>query len=117
MKTNIPPFQIGDKVVYITGISMPKDSIHIVTGLHQEACGCWYIAIDNLPFWTEDSTYMKDVDIVICPDCKKEFEIQLYVNICGWDPESFRLVQEQKAKLLTFEKIQQEEKEEILTMN
>jgi len=42
---NLPPFYVGQKVVYITGRNMPKDSIHTVLDVKKDACGCWRIYV------------------------------------------------------------------------
>lgn len=40
-------FKVGQKVVYITGKNMPKDSIHIVSDIYFYKCGCGVIAING----------------------------------------------------------------------
>jgi hypothetical protein len=42
---NLPPFYEGQKVVYITGIAMPKYSIHTVKAVIKHPCGLYSIRI------------------------------------------------------------------------
>lgn len=98
---NLPPFLPGDKVVYLTGISMPKNSIHTVTKVFRNPCGCWGILIDTKsPSGT--AGYYKG-----CQHCRKDFIIQQFFEP-SWHPKSFRKVQEQPFRTVTFEKIMEE---------
>lgn len=114
MKNNIPPFTIGQKVVYTTGINMPKNSIHVVSDIHKDPCGCWVIAINKEPlnfgFVGNGYTHYS------CPNCGSVRITGAYTRK-AWLAISFKPIQEMKAPLLTFEKIKEEEKEEILTLN
>lgn len=104
---NIPPFYVGQKVVYITGICMPKNTICKVSYICREDCGCWVMGVNN--------------------ETPSSANIIMRCNLCGcitipkanhaFDCNSFRPLQELKAQMLTFEKIKEEEKEEILTLN
>lgn len=38
-------FKVGEKVVYITGFNLPKDSIWTVHGIHSGTCGCTFLDI------------------------------------------------------------------------
>ena len=98
-KINIDPFVVGDEVVYITGISMPKNSIHIVERIVTEPCGCCAIILKGIesPFSLANN----------CTDCNTRFPLQLYCF--GWDPNSFRKVQTQHVPLMSFEKIKESE--------
>lgn len=44
---NLPPFYVGQKVVYITGDNMPKNSIHIVREVILADCGCFILKINT----------------------------------------------------------------------
>lgn len=48
---NLPPFYVGQRVVYLTGNHMVKGSIHPVKAIVQMSCGCWLIdvgvSVDN----------------------------------------------------------------------
>jgi len=44
---NLPPFYVGQKVVYITGISMPKDSIHIISDCLKKECNCYVVSVNG----------------------------------------------------------------------
>lgn len=111
-KANIAPFQIGDKVIYITGISMPKNSIHEITGLHIHACGCWAVAINNIPF-REMNVTTPMVRCIICYDVHSS----RHYKIDGWAATSFRKVSEQPMKKLTFKEIEKVETEEVICLN
>lgn len=106
MKNNIPPFYVGQKVVYITGKAMPKNSIHTVRGAKQHPCGCWAIDIGR----------KADTPLHVCYHHRDSDA--LFTNGIGWFvSESFRPLQEMKAPMLTFEKIKESEKEEVLILN
>jgi hypothetical protein len=110
-KSNIPPFVVGDKVVYITGISMPKGSTHIVNSLFQSVCGCWSIGINNV------NPEVLFVGKCRCSNCKSVIIDSCFHHKTCWRATSFRKVSEQKVKLISFETIKENEKEEILTLN
>jgi len=110
-KLNLPPFYVGQKVVYITGINMPKDSIHTVTGIIKKSCGCYglYINTLNLP-WKDN------LPIHRCAECHST-AIKDHPIIGDWCSKSFRAIEEAKPPLMTFTQIKETEKEEILTLN
>lgn len=111
MKANIPPFYIGQKVVYITGINMPKNSVHVVTGMNcSPCCGAFRLFIE-IPAGKNDPTK----PYALCTNGCKYKKPQNYE--VAWDPNSFRPLEYIKPKLMTFEEINQTEKEEILTLN
>ena len=113
-KVNIAPFIVGDKVVYITGISMPKNSRHIVSEIRQDICGCWTIGINGIPIKLD----YKFNTVFRC-SCGAINDI----DMIGWDAKSFRKIAEQKPPMLTFEKIKEDEsvkereEKEILILN
>jgi len=108
-KANIPPFQIGDKVVYITGKHMPKNTICKITRVLRWPCGCWGVHIDKQEPKTLNA-YANN-----CLDCGKDFPLQHLPDV--WCASSFRKVSEQPIKRLTFSEIEKVEKEEVLTLN
>lgn len=100
---NLPPFYIGQKVVYITGNNMPKDSIHIVTEINRKECGCYYINIDNKII---EQDIPKHVTHVGCSNCnftriKNDTDKQR-----GWNIKSFRALEQKSFPLIKFEQIE-----------
>lgn len=75
-------FKIGDKVVYITGKSMPKDSIHIVSDIYTQDCGCQAIAING-------SRLVIIKNITRCNTCYKLVGVD-FLQETAWDATSFR---------------------------
>ena len=119
-KMNLPPFYIGQKVVYITGINMPKGSIHTVSDIHVQPCGCVSLAIDGekIKFRPVKQGYKA----VVCDTCCKYNHPSEYkhgIHLYAWSADSFRPVQEAKPPLikLTLSKIKETEKEQILIEN
>jgi len=113
MKANIPPFTIGDKVVYITGKMMPKNSKHTISHVKQHICGCWIVGINNIPITSNKST----AGLVRCDLCLSLYSDSHYEVSGAWSAKSFRKVSEQPMKKLTFAEIEKVEKEEVLTLN
>lgn len=103
---NLPPFYVGQKVVYITGISMPKNSTHFVSKIVQVECGCWHMAINGLPF-----NKLPKGHTLTCLECKKGFPQTEENSFYGWDPNSFRPIQEQKYPLIKLTKVIEKEKQ------
>lgn len=95
---NLPPFYIGQKVVYITGERMLKNSTHTVTGIKKRNCGCWSISIDSFNI----------------PSITGKFRCILHINCnwvddgISWKATSFRPYKEQSFPLLTYIKILEE---------
>lgn len=117
-KLNLPPFYIGQKVEYITGIKMPKGSIHIVSDIFQSICGCYSININGNKVKT--GPFNPLATIWHCEDCNKKGDIHRgdkHKIIDGWDPNSFRAIEEAKYPLMSFTQIKEVEKEEILLPN
>mgnify|MGYP003490020378 CR=1 FL=1 len=108
-KMNLPPFYIGQKVVYVgSGRTFPLNSIHTISDLKKDSCGCWSVEVDgkNIEFKNEYSR---------CKACGKVYTGFYY----GYFTSAFRPVQEAKPPLikLTLSKIKETEKEQILIEN
>lgn len=112
-KLNLPPFYIGQKVVYITGNNMPKGSIHTVTGIKQMVCGCWDLFINNEPPWKLRAT----TQYLECTECGIHIPNTIENCLYGWDANSFRAIEEIKASIMTLSQIKETEREEILLNN
>lgn len=113
IKSNLPKFYIGQKVRYITGIHMPKNSTHIVSDYHIQPCGCHTMAIDGEKLKTVTSTR----PLIGCEECGKVMLSGGAVVDNLWSPDSFLAVQEQNYPLMSFFQILKVEKEEILINN
>jgi hypothetical protein len=68
---------VGQKVVYVTGKNMPKNSEHIILGLQTFSCGC--VAFDI------GTRRNRHLNISVC-DCLNV----LPYNGCEWESTSFR---------------------------
>jgi hypothetical protein len=64
--TNLPPFYVGQKVIYITGHNMPKDSVHTVLDIKKDIFGCWRIYVKPIGLSYSGSN-------VKCSSCEKIF--------------------------------------------
>lgn len=117
-KQNIGPFYIGQKVVYITGNNLPKNSIHIVSDLMQDPCGCWSMAIngEKISLYKVENAEITDL---ICDSCKLAHPATMKHSdpLSCWDVTSFRAIEKAPIPLLTLSKIKETEKEEILIPN
>jgi hypothetical protein len=111
-KLKIPPFYIGQKVVYITGLQMPKNSIHVVSDTFLSKCGCWVIEINNKKL----TPFTAKTNRTRCLNCGNAYNSHNN-DYTGWASNSFRAFEEKKLQLLTFIEIKEKEKEEILTLN
>lgn len=109
-KLNLPPFYVGQKVEYITGDSMPKGAIVIVTELIKKPCGCYLINFNGVC-----KNKPHQFGLFSCKSCRKIYEHGGIKH--GWHASSFRAIQEQSYPLITFKEIQKTEKEEILILN
>ncbi len=103
-------FKIGQKVVYITGINMPKGSIHIVSDIHFSECGCVDIAINGKKLEFRPSNNHP----VMCAFCNKVYITKDYLDGDSWDAESFRLLDETFAEGILEQITQQIEEEELI---
>lgn len=105
---NLPPFYIGQKVVYITGRNMPKLSKHIISDIKQEDCGCWVMSINGHKL--HSALPPKPYKGFTCDICNGVmFEIWTSTDgLDGWNPNSFRAIKEQSFPLLTYSKVLEE---------
>lgn len=106
---NLPPFFIGQKVVYITGRSLPKNFESRVLSIRNDGCKCspWLIKIHKD---SKESTYdIKKYDNVICATCGCLIPVNIYNQQSGyWYATSFRPLQEQKFPLISYSKVLEE---------
>lgn len=93
MKANIPPFTVGQKVICVMEARTHNKEFSLKRGQT-------YI-VQSIEYNTKYSTWL----------------ISVFDNGGKWIPKEFAPIQEQTAPLLTFEKIKETEKEEILIMN
>lgn len=100
---NLPPFYIGQKVVYITGTNMPKWSKHIVSDVFKFPCGCWAIMVVGNQ---KKHVLPKKSDLWECVQCGKTFSDRV---LCGFLASSFRSLQKQTFPLITYSKIIEKE--------
>lgn len=110
-KLNLPPFHIGQKVIYITGKYMPKNSIHTVEEVIKDVCGCYIISVN-----TKTPKVEYGVTHLYCGVCKKQFPINKW-KTNYWNASSFRAAEEINIPLMTFSEIKKKEKQEILILN
>ncbi len=108
-KLNLPPFYIGQKVIYITGNNMPKDSIHTIINIIKMHCGCFCIDIGK-QCNVLTKTYCINHASKIGPFLPSS-------KIQWFNSNSFRPFQQQSFPLIKLSKIQELEKEEILIEN
>jgi hypothetical protein len=110
MNPNIPPFYIGQKVVYITGNNMPKNSIHTVLDVALYFCGkCWGIKISTPS--NDDSALESWFNGAKCVRCGTSVDRSTFFKnrkIDYWDAKSFRPVQELKMKKVELHKLMEE---------
>lgn len=108
MKANIPPFYVGQKVTNIHSCEhYPKGTIIIVSFVEKCQCGIYHIG-DNTPY--SGSTEIRcSCGNVVSPD-----RVPPYYS---WEHYDVRAIEEQLMPLLTFEKIKEKEKEEVLCLN
>lgn len=118
MKSNIAPFYIGQKVVYITGINMPKNSRHTVYDIKQDDCGCWVIAIGCHEYGKKILLEtLPSGHIWKCPECHKIHSGDAFM---GWYASSFRPAEEISLPFLTFKQVRETEvtkPEPVLALN
>ena len=103
---NLPPFYVGQKIVYITGHNMPKDSIHIVKGIKISCCEGYAV---NVGIKTKRYFEHKNNGIthIRCSKCKRISEIDDFFN---WIlASSFRPLQESPFPSLTMKEVVKEE--------
>lgn len=118
-----PPFYSGQKVIYVGDPceQLKKNKIYIVNGCKRNECGCWCVDVSNVVHELFDSITTR---CTVC--CSIRHSTYGYsteiengeVSGVWWFPErDFRPAEEMKAPAMTFEKIVQEEKKEVLIMN
>lgn len=104
---NLPPFYIGQKVVYVTGRNMPKDSVHIVLDVKKGNCKCSdyeiKISVDSVEVYVSAKTTH-----IQCYDCHTVVSIGDH-NSGYWAASSFRPLQEQSYPLIKYSKVLEEE--------
>ncbi len=107
-KLNVPPFYVGQKVVCVSGGKYHKtgDVVNVVE-ISKTQCGCWYIGTSK-----RSMSYYPNGLKATC-DCGCETND----NFTGFSPNDFRPLEEIKPPFLTFEKIKETEKEEVLILN
>ena len=110
---NLPPFYVGQKVVYITGREMPKNSEHIVKGLKINCCGLWDI---NVGIKSKSYFINKNngVTHIICKRCKQISEIESFYF--GFLSTSFRPLNEQPFPSLTMQEVIKKESQ-LVSLN
>lgn len=108
---NLQPFYVGQKVVYITGINMQKNSIHTVLECIKMNCKCnrWLIKIKTN---SAKQNLSKDVVYVECDVCRSYIPIEYFLKYENglWQSKSFRPLQQHSFPLITLSKIQEMEK-------
>lgn len=111
---NLPPFYIGQKVVYITGNYMPKNSTHIVRKCYKAPCGCYKIEIDQNPDWTFIEPKYDYIEMKCCGNVISVMDYNKIQN--GWYSQSFRPLQESPFPSLTYSKVVEKESE-LISLN
>jgi len=103
MESKLPPFYVGQKVVYITGLYMSKNSNHVVSDIKQCSCGCWVIGING------QVLKITKPEGVFYFDCGAPLSVD--PDYTGWDATSFRARESQPFPLITLTQIQTKELE------
>jgi hypothetical protein len=107
---NLPPFYVGQKVVYITGISMPKNSVHVVSDVYKKGCGCCIIGING-----DKIIFRKPkTGLIECSSCRKGYKSDKIFDSKGWNSGSFRPLQQQNFPLMKLSEIKIKELEHSL---
>lgn len=106
---NLPPFYIGQKVVYITGLNMPKGTIDVVVAIKKSHCKCteWMILLQAN---RSRAIYPKNplATHFQCPACGEAYPVLAY-NQEYWDANSFRPLEEMKFPLIKYSKVLEEQ--------
>lgn len=103
---NLPPFYVGQKVVYITGNNMPKNSIHIILGIIRMPCGCWVLDIGK------KRSSFKRLTCMLHDYSKKVMDS----DVNYFNSTSFRPLLESPFPSLTFKEVIKKERE-LISMN
>lgn len=93
---NLPPFYVGQKVVYVTGNCMPKHSIHTIHNITQHVCGCWCVDI-GLKLNRQYTTY--------CCHCGNKTKYLPSSDIDWFTSRAFRPLQSQSFPLISLSKV------------
>lgn len=98
---NLAPFYVGQKVVYITGYNMPKNTVCVVTAVFKKPyCNCWHIDI-NKPnpggLYNHPGKYN-------CTECGSVYTVH-ESQLRGWAASSFRPLQEQSFPLIKYTRV------------
>lgn len=105
---NLPPFYIGQKVVYITGKNMPKGTIDTIIDIKPNWCSCCpYVLLlkDNK---VDDD--FRDCSNVECECCGEIVPLEKHLTIrFFWFSTSFRPLQEQTFPLISMKKVLEEQ--------
>lgn len=109
MKNNISPFYVGQDVVAVStkysvvlGVGVEKDKVYRVQGIN--FCCSWRVNVGG----------NKHDDIICCcGSCDQD----LSGNVIWWPSEYFAPIQKESFPLMTFSKIVEKEKEEVLIPN
>ncbi len=120
-KVNIKPFLSGDRVYYVGKRNhLPKDTILIVDDCYKPDCGCsnsWVASIRGYEGVSALGRPVRELlgQNIICGDCGKLCTVTTPYR------ESFcinlRPAQELNAPLMTFTKVAEVEKEQVLILN
>lgn len=101
------PFYLGQRVVYTTGLYMPKNSIHVISDIKRRRCGCWAVEINGNKLITEKSTR----PLVRCESC---FKVNIQnigedMIVEGWKATSFKPIQESPFSSMTTKEVAEKE--------
>ena len=117
-KVNIKPFLSGDRVYYVgKSNDLPKDKVLIVDECFVPECKCpyWTVSIKGYQSVNPLGQMLFKGDLVKCLHCHTVFhrETSLSTKFAHY----FRPAQELNAPLMTFTKVAEVEKEEVLILN
>ncbi len=114
-KLNLSPFYVGQKVVGLMNHNnIVKDKVYTITGI-REMCGCGLCCnIDNITASSVDNTIILKGQLVECSTCLKRYYSD---GLCYYKTQRFAPIQQQSYPLMSFSKIVEKEKEEVLINN
>lgn len=108
-----PKFYSGQKVVCVVGSELVKKGlIYTVDKIIKHPCGCYAVSIVGVNVMGTDLA--KTSLTLRCRLCLKSYN---NTGEIGFYEYTFKPVEEIKIPIMTFEKIKQKEKEEILINN
>lgn len=117
-KVNIKPFLSGDRVYYVgPSNDLPKNTVLIVDDCYKTDCGCdyWLVNIKNTQGYTDNGTAYFAGMKVHCKTCKLPHI--LHSSLIVKRHYVLRPAQELNAPLMTFTKVAEVEKEQVLILN